>query len=230
MAGQGARGATPEHTVPRAMADQGARGATEKHTVRSSMAGQGARGATAEHTVRVAKEDQGVQEAMAEHTVQAATVGRSGGSSGSGGCSGGRAGGSSGSGGHTGGRSGGSSGSGGMDGTSGELGGLDGTSGDEGELDRTSGETGENNPHESITSLYMWLAIFAANNPEHGGVAGVHELADAGVRKRAAVEVRELAAGSGLRMREEVWRTGVSEGGPEGASSLEHHVEDAGWW
>ncbi|KAL0150564.1 hypothetical protein M9458_054157, partial [Cirrhinus mrigala] len=40
-------------------------------------------------------------------------------------------------------------------------------------------------------------------DPERGGVAGVRELAAAGVR--------ELAAGSGLRMREELWRTGVSE-------------------
>ncbi|KAL0185491.1 hypothetical protein M9458_021188, partial [Cirrhinus mrigala] len=57
---------------------------------------------------------------------------------------------------------------------------------------------------------------------------GVRELAGGGVRERATGGVRELAAGPGLRMREELWRTGVSEGGPEGVSSLEQHMEDAG--
>ncbi|KAL0202225.1 hypothetical protein M9458_000243, partial [Cirrhinus mrigala] len=43
---------------------------------------------------------------------------------------------------------------------------------------------------------------------ERGAMAGVHELAAAGVCELATAGVRERTAGSGLRIREELWRTG----------------------
>ncbi|KAL0152418.1 hypothetical protein M9458_052141 [Cirrhinus mrigala] len=111
----------------------------------------------------------------------------------------------------------------------------------------TGGDEGESNPDWSTMSLWhIWLAIFSSVNPERRAVDGVRELAAprvceramarvresaaAGVRDRATAEVCERTTGSGLRMREELWRTGVSEGGPEGVSLLEQHMEDASWW